>query len=247
MRVDPRHAEHRRRWRDKPVLRAIYEDYYRRMIAACGPGRTLEIGGGSGNLKGWRGDTVSTDIMPAPWLDAVGDAQRLPFRDASFGNIVMLDVLHHIQRPVRFLEEGIRVLRPRGRIILVEPAITPVSYLFYKLFHPEPVDMGADPLTGETDGSGNDPYHSNQAIPSLLLGRFRRSLQLRLPALRIVEIRHLSLLCYPLSGGFRGWSLIPARAVGACLRLESWLEPALGRWMGFRLFAVLERGPDQRV
>ena len=242
MSVDPRHAEHRRRWQDKPVLRTVYEDYYRRIRAACGAGPTLEIGGGPGNLKASQADTVSTDILLAPWLDAVCDAEQLPFRNGSFGNIVMLDVLHHIPRPIRFLAEGIRVLRPRGRVILVEPAITPGSYLFYKHFHPEAVDMRADPLTENPDVSSRDPFDANQAIPSLLLGRYRRSLRVMFPRLRIVEVRHLSLLCYPLSGGFRRWSLIPARAAPACLRFESKLERTLGPMLGFRIFAVLERG-----
>jgi hypothetical protein len=39
-------------WRKKPVLRAIYDDCYDRIAAACIPGLTVEIGGGIGNLKG---------------------------------------------------------------------------------------------------------------------------------------------------------------------------------------------------
>ena len=38
-------------WRKKPALRAVYGDIYRRIDARRRPGRTLEIGGGSGNLK----------------------------------------------------------------------------------------------------------------------------------------------------------------------------------------------------
>ena len=43
--------EQRRTWQDKPVLREVYQDYYRRIAQASRPGRSLEIGGGSGNLK----------------------------------------------------------------------------------------------------------------------------------------------------------------------------------------------------
>ena len=80
------------------------------MAALCRAGRTLEIGGGSGNLKAFAPDVVSTDVLAADWLDAACDAQRLPFADDSFDNIVMLDVLHHLQRPVRFFEAATRVL-----------------------------------------------------------------------------------------------------------------------------------------
>ena len=101
---------------------------------AIEPGPTLEVGGGSGNFKLFAPDTVSSDILPAPWLDLVCDAQRLPFADASFANIVMVDVLHHIGSPLRFLKEAARVLRPGGRLIFCEPAITPLSGLFYRSF-----------------------------------------------------------------------------------------------------------------
>jgi len=87
---------------------------------------------------------VSTDILPARWLKALADAQRLPFAAASFDNIAMFDVLHHLDRPRMFLQEA--VLRRGGRIVMVEPAITPLSGPFYRNFHPEPVIMSADLL-----------------------------------------------------------------------------------------------------
>jgi len=62
---------------------------------------------------------VSTDILPAPWLDALADAQRLPFAAASFDNIEMFDVLHHLDQPRMFLQEAERVLRRGGRIVMV--------------------------------------------------------------------------------------------------------------------------------
>src|SRR5262249_52271998 len=119
--------EHRQVWQQKPALRAIYHDFYERIASACREGRSLEIGGGSGNLKEYRHDVVTTDIVTTPWLDAVADAQNLPFANNSFANIVAVDVLHHIEHPVRFLAEARRVVSPKGRIVLIEPGISPVS------------------------------------------------------------------------------------------------------------------------
>ena len=139
-------ASYREIWDRKPVLRAVYGDIYRRMLAHVVPGPILEVGGGSGNFKLFAPAAISSDILPAPWLDLVCDAQQLPFADASFGNIVMVDVLHHIASPLKFLIEAARVLRADGRVILCEPAITPLSGPFYRRFHDEPADMSADPL-----------------------------------------------------------------------------------------------------
>ena len=53
---------YRARWQEKPVLRAVYEDMYRRMAAACVAGPTLEVGGGAGNFKDYAPGVVSTDF-----------------------------------------------------------------------------------------------------------------------------------------------------------------------------------------
>lgn len=233
--------DYRKIWHEKPVLRRIYTDFYRRIISASRSGRTLEIGGGSGNLKSFSSDVISTDIVPEGWLDAAADAQALPFAAGSFANIVAVDVLHHIERPRRFLAEVDRVLQPGGRLILLEPAITPVSRLFYHLFHPEPVILDADPLAAGPLSPDRDPFDANQAIPTLLFGRFRKQLQQAFPGLDIVHLERLGLFAYPLSGGFRPWCLLPGSCVGILLRLEQRVTPLVGWLMAFRLFVVMQK------
>lgn len=236
-------ADYRAIWESKPVLRAVYRGWYERMAGLCGPGRTLEIGGGSGNLKAFAPDVVSTDILHADWLDAMCDAQRLPFADASFDNVVLMDVLHHLERPARFFDETARVLRGRGRVVMLEPGITPVSGLFYRFCHPEPVDMSADPMTDGPIDPARDPYDANQAIPTLLFGNRRRraAFERRFPEIRVSSAEWLALIAYPLSGGFRQWSLVPAGLVAPVQMLDRSLSPLLGRLMGFRLLVVLEK------
>lgn len=243
MNTDFRPADYRAIWSEKPGLRAIYEDYYTRMQGACVPGPTLEIGGGSGNMKGFASDVVSTDIVSASWLDAVCDAQALPFSDSSFANIVMVDVLHHIARPTRFLSEAERVLVAGGRVIMVEPGITPLSSIFFRFFHEEPVNMQEDPLD-TSPPPAKDPFDGNQALPTRLFGRDRQRLSTQHPSLHVLQRSWLSLVAYPLSGGFRSWSALPSGLTPALLMLEQLVLPVLGPLMGFRLFAVLEKTGD---
>ena len=238
--------EHRQVWQQKPVLRAIYHDFYERILSVCREGRSLEIGGGSGNLKEYRHDVVTTDIVTTPWLDAVADAQQLPFANNSFANVVAVDVLHHIEHPVHFLYEARRVLSSRGRIVLVEPGISPVSWVFYRLFHPEPVNMDADPFTVGVQNAAKDPFDANQAIPTLLFDRYRQRFEARFPDLKIVRFERFSFFAYPLSNKFRSWSLIPAHLVKPLLILERRLSLVLGPWMSFRLFVVLENSKLER-
>ncbi|MGA3308119.1 MAG: class I SAM-dependent methyltransferase [Xanthobacteraceae bacterium] len=241
MATDERPLEYRIVWDEKPALRAIYRAYYQEILERCRPGRTLEIGGGSGNLKSFVPAVISTDILSAPWLDAVADAQRLPFASDSFDNIVLFDVLHHIERPRMFFDEAARVLRPGARIVMVEPAITPLSGVFYRTFHPEAVIMSADPLLDGPLDPSRDAFEANQAIPTLLFSRQKARFAAEFPALRLIETRRLSLFAYPLSGGFRPWSLLPAGLVQPLLRIERWLEPMLGWFMAIRMILVIER------
>ncbi len=234
-------SDYREIWNKKPALREIYGDMYRHMVAACVPGSILEIGGGSGNFKAFAPHAITSDLFTAPWLDAVCDAQRLPFAAASFDNIVMVDVLHHIGSPLRFLQEAERVLKPEGRLICCEPAITPLSNIFFRLFHDEPVDMTADPLAATIVNPGKDPWDSNQAIPTLLVGRYRNALARAVPGLVLKRVERFSFVAYPLSGGFRPWSLLPTLLARPLLELE-WLSRGLfGRLAAIRLIAVYRR------
>jgi SAM-dependent methyltransferase len=234
-------AQHRVIWETKPALRVVYTNYYQKINFWSRKGRSLEIGGGSGNLKEFATDVISTDIASTPWLDAVADAQSLPFPDSIFTNIIMVDVLHHIEQPRLFLAEAIRLLEPGGRIIMVEPAITFLSAPFYKWFHPEPVDMNADPLAEIIPDPDRAPFDSNQAIPTLLCGRDLMRVHQFFPELKLKTIEKFDFFAYPLSGGFRRWSLLPAWAAPGVLKIENLLSPLISSWGAFRMLAVFEK------
>ena len=211
------------------------------MAACCVDGPALEVGAGSGVFKEFFSGVVATDLLPCPWLDVVADAQALPFSDDSFANIVMFDVMHHIEWPRRFFAEVRRLLRPGGRLVAVEPAITPVSWVAYKFFHPEPVLLRQDPLVDGPPAISRDAFDANQAIPNLLFYRYREKFSTLFPELVIETLERVSLFAYPLSGGFRRWSLIPGWAVEPMLRFERLLIPLIGPLAAFRLLIVLRR------
>lgn len=228
-------------WDRKPVLRIIYDDFYRRIAAACADGRTLEIGGGIGNLKQRLGDVISTDVQYAAWLDCVADAHKLPFAAGVMANIVMVDVLHHLEYPTVFFREAERVLRPGGRLVMVEPAITWGSTLFFRLLHQEPVRTSADPLVEGEPDPNRDPYDSNQAIPTLIATRDRDRFHAMFPNLRIARTDWFSFLAYPMSGGFKRWSLIPQGLAPGLLAAERTIEGAIGNFAAFRMMMVIEK------
>ena len=245
-RLDQRQIEHREVWERKETIRLLYRDFHRRLLESCPEGPVLDIGGGTAHVKDSRPDIISTDILRFPGIDVVADAHRLPFPGRYFSGVVMLDVLHHLERPVEFLSEASRVLKPGGRLAMIEPAMTPIARRFYQNFHQEPVDMSADPFAPVAIDPDRDPFDANQAIPSLLFtsAAARSRLEAVVPSLRVTRVGWLSLFAYPLSGGFQNWSLMPAALVRPMLAIEEKIPEIIRRQIAFRMIVVLDRvGP----
>jgi len=231
---------HRDIWQRKPVLRQLYRDWYRDIATWLVPGRTVEIGGGTGNLKEYASEVCCTDVISLPWLDTVADAQRLPFQTGSLANLVLFDALHHIENVSLFFDEALRTLKGGGRIIIMDPYISWTSWPVYRYLHPEPVDLTQDPLLHTVPRADRQPFDSNQAIATILFEKELARFETRYPSLAIRQVKRLAFFAYPLSGGFEHSSMIPACVVGPTLKLErklGWLAPLLA----FRLFVVLDR------
>jgi hypothetical protein len=126
---------------------------------------------------------------------------------------------------------------------MIEPAMTPIARRFYSHFHDEPVDMGADPFAPVTINPDRDPFDANQAIPTLLFATPAacRQVEKVVPSFRVRRVKWLSLVAYPMSGGLRRWSLIPAPLVRSMLALEEKVPEMVRRQLAFRMMVVLER------
>jgi len=242
MNLDASLAEQERAWNARPLLRRVYSEWYRAIVERLSAvhGRSLELGSGIGRLRDVAGDRiVLTDVERTRWVDEQVDALHLPDADGSVANLVMLDVFHHLADPARFLDEAVRVLAPRGRVVMVEPYCSPVSAFFYRRFHHERTDLSADPFAPDA-ATAAAPMESNQARPTLVFYRHRDELLRRWPGLTLVEERRFAFLLYPLTGGFSRRPLLPAWLVTPLEVVERALWP-LAPLLAFRCLVVLER------
>jgi SAM-dependent methyltransferase len=238
-----RFEQHRRVWASNEAIRTLYQKWYGRIRDKLPPpslGRWLELGSGPGFAREVIPELELSDVVKAPWHDHEIAAESLPLADGSLGALVLFDVLHHLRQPGRFLAEAVRVLRPGGRVVLLEPYVGPLSFPVYKLLHEERCDFSSDPLGGDLVTS-DDPFDGNQALPTLLLYRRRDELARRFPELPLREIECLAGPTYPASGGLSRSPLVPLPLWRAMVQLEDRLPAALFRLVGFRLLAVLER------
>jgi ubiquinone/menaquinone biosynthesis C-methylase UbiE len=109
----------------------------REWLGARAQGQVLEVAIGTGrNLPHYPADVSLTAIELSPAMLAIarqrakdlgrsvdlreGDAERLPFDDASFDTVVCALSLCTIPSPVAALGEMRRVLRPGGRLLLLD-------------------------------------------------------------------------------------------------------------------------------
>lgn len=241
-------AKQRVEWQRRALLRIVYRDCFQRMIdvmardASGSLGLSIELGCGGAFFKDDCPEVVSTDIIESPWADCVLNAEQLPFEDGSVRNVVMFDVLHHLSDAGSCFRELMRVLEPGGRVVMCEPYISPFSWCIYKAFHREPVDFSIDPLRAGS-AVGDEPMEGNGSIPTKIFFTEEglRSFSEQCPAMAVVRKQRLSLLVYPLSGGFSGPVLFPSALGKLGLAVERLLQPVLGALMAFRCLVVLER------
>jgi len=233
---------HREIWQKKKVLRDIYHDWYRLIIENMADNRpVLEIGSGGGNFKGFFPDVISSDFIFCEWIDLNLDAHVLPFRQNSLGNIIFIDVLHHLANPVLFLSEAQKVLQNNGRLIMLEPYISPFSYIIYNYFHQEDVDFKID-VWNRRIASNNKKkaFDGNSAIPTMMFSKEIKKFKKEFPNLKVIKKELLTFILYPLSGGFDRKSFVQAGMMKYIGFGEKILKP-FGRFFALRTFIALEK------
>jgi SAM-dependent methyltransferase len=218
----------------KPFLRSVYEEWYG-LIDARLPevtGDVLELGSGGGFLDTRVPGLVTSDVFEVPGIDRVIDARQLPFQDSSLRAIVMVNVFHHVPDVGPFLSEAERVLKPGGRIVMVEPWNTAWSRYVHEKWHNEPFRPESEtwgfPESGPLSGA-------NAALPWIVFERDRARLEADWPALRVTEVTPFMALRYLASGGVSLRSLQPGWSYGGW----KWLEKTTGVEKRMAVFALI--------
>jgi SAM-dependent methyltransferase len=233
---------HRRQCLVKPALRAIYR-HWADCIRSCLSsvyGKSIELGCGCGALSWHMPELIKTDLYKHEWVDEIVDACNMPYADNECANFVAIDVLHHLSDVPAFFNEVNRALKYGGRLILLEPYISPISFIIYNYFHHEPVDMKVFPFDPvKTVGSFGEA--ANSAIPTLLFIRHRAEFNKRWPHLKIINIILRDAIVYPLTGGFSYRNWLPCFLVNPLIKIEDRILKYTGFINAVRMLVVIEK------
>ncbi len=126
----------------QPTYRMFMEDLYRWRRNDPTPFDLLDIGSGTGTWVAWvAGSSLpsrrlvgldysaamcgvagekAAQIADAPPRFVNGDAEHLPFADASFDAVTCSNSFHHYPHQAVAIREMVRVLRPGGRLMLID-------------------------------------------------------------------------------------------------------------------------------
>jgi SAM-dependent methyltransferase len=226
--------KHREIWAHRPELRAVYQEWFEKLLHAAGETHPIvEIGSGPGFLKESYPHVLSADVIHNPWLDFVCDGSRLPFQNGSIGAIVMLDVLHHLPKPLDFMYETARVLRPGGRLVMIEPWITALSYLLYRFLHHEQCSFQLE--ISQPFQEEKNALDGNAAIPFILLKHLSNCNM----SLQLIERKIFIGLPYLATLGFKSSRAIPITLINFAKAMEWTMQP-FRRVAATRIFAVWE-------
>ena len=224
---DPSTTELRRQLlHSKPFLKKIYQEWYQRLAAEFEAGqRVLEIGAGAGFLKEHLPSLIRSEILPISGMDLVLDARFLPLKQGVLDGIVMTDVLHHVPDCAAFLHEAARVIRPGGKLAMIEPWNNYWARLIYTHLHHEPF------LPEASDWElpvGGPLSIANGALPWMILVRDQDRFAQEHPQWQVQTLTPLMPFTYLVSGGLSLRALLP----GFTYPLLRWLEQHLGeaRW-----------------
>jgi demethylmenaquinone methyltransferase/2-methoxy-6-polyprenyl-1,4-benzoquinol methylase len=140
---------------EQPMEQMVFKDLRSPIIGAL-HGRILEVGVGTGkNIPFYQPRTQVTgiDISPKMLINATqkissfhGDridlklmnVEELSFKDETFDIVLCTFVLCSVPNPIQAVQEMLRVLKPRGRLVLLEHVLSKVSLIAFlqKLVNP---------------------------------------------------------------------------------------------------------------
>jgi SAM-dependent methyltransferase len=225
--------------------KTYYQDLYGRIANnIVDSDKILEIGAGAGISSIFLPQYSVTRTDYLSWdknVEVIGgiNAENLPYANGQFDVVFSVDVLHHLNSPISAIEEISRVLKEGGRAIFIEPYVSPLSYIVYKLFHEENT-------TYRFDLSKNhhalDPQEGDQGVARALfctkIGK--RMLVSRITKTHSCKVKYLHPFSFFATGGLTKPINTGTILLRILLKVETYIPEFVLKHISSRIYVELE-------
>jgi len=213
---------------ERPGTHLVINSQYARVAEALQLSsgmRLLDLGCGAGLFLGWlaprmqaeyHGLDLSFNSLKSIQAEnsklglTVGDAELLPYQDASFDRVSCNGAAHHLLDLRSALRELYRVLVPGGILVMYEPTATPVANALRKVF------LSSDRYESPADLAHKDEF-TRAGVETLLIEE----------GFTEISSSFHDFLAYPLSGMYINLPLSRSRSA---MKFLTRLENKLERW-----------------
>jgi SAM-dependent methyltransferase len=188
----------------------------------------VEIGAGPGLVPFFvRADNlVLSDVIKHPWVDIEADALDLPFETGSYDAVICSNVIHHVARPVPFMRDLHRVLKPGGVVLIQENYTSWMMRLLLYTLRYEGWSYDVDVFDeSAVVNDPDDPWSANCAVSRLLFDD-RARFEAAVPGFIIERDVITEFLLAFLSGGTTATWSVP-QLPGSLLTLVQGIDRAL--------------------
>jgi SAM-dependent methyltransferase len=235
---------HKKMLKKKRMLREVFNEFhylFKKLDLKYlkGDGLEIELGSGVSLMRDKFPKVLATDIVDAPHLDMILDAEKMCLDDQSVRVLYGQNCFHHFLHPDNFFEELNRVLIPGGGFIMLDPYYGPfANFLYKRLFKTEGFDKKLP--TWQTPLSA-PMFGANQALSFIVFVRDRAEFERKYPSLKIVHRQTIgNYLKYLISGGLNFRQLLPDRLTGSISLLEKILSP-LNYFLALHHIVVIQK------
>lgn len=217
----------------EPFLRQLYGEWYEQFIVemeGLPEGMKIELGAGGGFFKQVAPTIISTDSLPLSTNDLTFSPLSMPFNADSVSGIFMIDAFCQMEDTHAFLTEAQRVLRPGGKIIMIEPACSLWGRVANKWLCQKSFDRA-----GAWSNTLSAAYQRvNSALAWIVFERDHSRFQDDFPNLTVQNMTYHTPLRYFLGGGNRfDLSFVPQSSYPFFRLADQWLSKHSQQWSMF--------------
>jgi len=199
----------------------------------------LEIGSGTSPIQQYYPHIKTSDIMKLDYVDYQFDALEMDtckeLEGLTFDIITFSNVLHHIRKPLDFLDICEKKLKANGKIIFLEPDHSLLSSFIY-LFHHEVTDMKI--TKPEIEHIQGPLSSSNMAIPYLVFFKNKEWYERVNKKYQIAKPSAFTSTSYFLTGGISHKFPVPHFIYRGIFAIDAFLTRLFPRL--FSAFFILE-------